>query len=109
MNTEGPTRKRRVKTQYSVADRKRLVREHAQSGQSKKAFCEQRGINVGTFMGWRNIKPSKKSKPAFAKIEVAAGVSADVEILLPGGARIAIRGSGKRADLVALVRGVAGC
>jgi hypothetical protein len=34
---------------------------------------------------------------------------AAIEILLPNGSRIGIRHQGKRDDLVALVRGVAGC
>lgn len=108
MNTEEPTKRRRVVRRYSAEDRERLIREHASSGLSKKAFCAQRGVNVGTFMGWRNLPAGQKQHPGFAQVEVAASLPAAVEILLPNGVRVGIRHQGKRAELVALVRGVAG-
>ena len=59
------------------------------------------------------MKRPECRKPTFAQVEVAgprqASVPAAVEVLLPNGARIGIRHEGRRDDLVALVRGVAGC
>ena len=48
-------------------------------------------------------------KPAFAEVAVCPRLEAAVEVLLPNGARIGIRHQGKRDELVALIRGVAGC
>ena len=94
---------------YSAKGRLRLIDDHAASGLSKKAFCEQRGVNVGTFMGWRNLAVSKNAQPAFAKVDVPAlPPPAAVEILLPNGVRVGIRHEGKQADLISLVRGVSG-
>lgn len=108
MNTEEPTKRRRVTRRYSAKVRLRLINEHAASGLSKKAFCEQRGINLGTFMGWRNLTVPKKRKPAFAKVDMPAPPPAAVEILLPNGVRVGIRHEGNQADLISLVRGVSG-
>ena len=111
MEAEQAAPARRVPRRYSAADRERLIAEQAQSGLTKKAFCAERGIAIQTFYGW--MKRTDLREQTFAQVEVASGskapVQAAVEVLLPNGARIGIRHEGKRADLVALVRGVAGC
>ena len=110
MKAEQAARRRRVLTRYTAEDRERLIREQAQSGMTKKAFCDRHKINLGTFHGWgKRPRRSLMRKPAFAEVEVAASLQAAVEVLLPNGARVGIRHQGKRDDLVALVRGVAGC
>jgi len=108
MRSKRSARKRRVVTQYSDEDRERLIREQAQSGLTKKAFCEREGINLGTFHGWRKRGRSPKKRKGFAQVKVVASAEAAIEVLLPNGARIGIRHQGKRDDLIALVRGVAG-
>ena len=111
MQNEPVVKTRRVPTRYSAEDRERLIREQAQSGLTKKAFCEQQGVNLGTFHGWPKSGHRVRKKPAFAEVAVCSSPSleAAVEVLLPNGARIGIRHQGKRDELVALVRGVAGC
>ena len=109
MKSKRPTRRGRVLARYSASDRERLIREQAKSGLTKKAFCEREGVNLGTFYGWSRHGRVVERKPRFAEVEVAASTPAAVEVLLPNGARIGIRHEGKRDDLVALVRGVAGC
>jgi len=111
MQNEPVVKTRRVLTRYSAEDRERLIKEQAQSGQTKKAFCEQHGISVGTFHGWPKRLHKAAPKPTFAEVAVRPGpaLEAAVEVLLPNGARIGIRHQGKRDELVALVRGVAGC
>jgi len=109
MRTHPATRRRRVLKRYSAEDRQRLISEQGQSGLTKKAFCEQRGINLGTFYGWRAAKRAIIRRPAFAEVQVVGCAQAAVEVLLPNGARVGIRHQGKREDLIALVRGVAGC
>jgi len=108
MRATRSTRKGRRLTRYSAEDRERLVREHAGSGQSKREFCAQRGIALQTFYGWSKRR-ELRSDARFAQVEVAAPTQAAVEVLLPNGVRIGIRHHGRRDELVALVRGVAGC
>ena len=87
-----------------------MIGEQARSGQTKKAFCAQRGINLGTFHGWRKRQShAVVRRPAFAEVELCGYPQAAVEVLLPNGARVGIRHQGGRDELVALVRGVAGC
>ena len=110
MSTEQPTQKRRVLARYSAEDRERLIREQAESGLTKKAFCKERGIELGTFYGWsKRHRRSLPAKAGFAEVAVLPATEAAIEVLLPNGARVGIRHQGKRDDLVSLVRGVAGC
>ena len=109
MKAEQAARRRRVLTRYSAEDRARLIKEQAQSGLTKTAFCKRRGINLGTFHGWSTKRRPEGRKPAFAEVQLSAGTEAAVEVLLANGARVGIRHHGKRDDLVALIRGVAGC
>jgi hypothetical protein len=109
MKAELPAVRRRVLTRYGAEGRERLMREQAQSGLTKKAFCVQRQINLGTFYGWAKRKLPAKRSPTFAQVEIPACTQeAAVEVLLPNGARVGIRHQGKRDELVALIRGVAG-
>lgn len=108
MNEEQPKQERRVNRRYSAEDRVRLIGEHAASGLTKKAFCEQQGINVGTFKGWRNLPAAKNASSVFAQVEVPSDPQAAIEIMFPNGARVGIRHQGCREELIALVRGVAG-
>jgi transposase-like protein len=109
MKAEQPARGRRALTRYGAEGRERLIQEYAQSGLTKKAFCAQRQINLGTFYGWSKKRTAIARRPAFAQVEIATCTQAAVEVLLPNGARVGIRHQGKRDELVALIRGVAGC
>ena len=88
--------------------------EHAKSGQTKKAFCLERDINLGTFHGWcksakqKRNKPAPKGKPKFHEVNVPVGTGCPVEIILPGGARVCLRGS-NNDELVKLIRGIIAC
>lgn len=110
MNTETSTTGRRVPAQYSAEDRERLIKEHAVSGKTKKEFCKERSINLGTFYGWAKKRKRKNLSATahFAEVDVPL-MSSAVEVLLPNGARIGIRHAGSHNQLVSLVRGVAGC
>jgi len=81
MNEEQPTQSRRVIRHYSAEDRERLIREQAESGISKKDFCEERGVHVSTFHTW--IKMRKTSAPKLAEVEVKRR-AAPIEVELPG-------------------------
>lgn len=109
MKAELPARRRRVLTRYAAEDRERLIKEQAQSGLTKMAFCEQRQIKLHTFYGWAKKTRAIQRRPRFAEVEAAPCTAAAVEVLLVNGTRIGIRHQGKRDELVALIRGVAGC
>ena len=85
-----------------------MIQEQAQSGLSKREFCAQKGINLTTFYGWGKSKRAAERKPAFAQVEVARP-AASVEVVLPNGVRVGITHQGKGEELIALVRGLAGC
>jgi transposase-like protein len=99
---------RRVRVRYGAEDRERLIQAQAQSGLTKRAFCAQRQINLTTFYAWAKRKSVAVQTPAFAQVEIAAGLQAAVEVLLPNGARVGIRHQGRRDELAALIRGVCG-
>lgn len=95
---------------HGAEDRERLIREQARSGLTKRAFCAQRQINLGTFYAWTKRKhvSAVVRSPAFTQVDIAVCPPAAVEVLLPNGARIGIRHQGQRDELIALIRGVAG-
>jgi hypothetical protein len=51
----------------SVADAEKLISEYFQSEKSRKAFCQERGIKVGTFHWW--MKRHKDANKAVRTIE----------------------------------------
>ncbi len=109
MKTQQPVKRRRVLRRYSVADRERLLRAQAHSGLTIKAFCEREGIKPWTFYEWTKKRGMKKRRRGFAEVEVTPSPAAAIEVVLPNGARIGIRQQGGQEQLVALVRGLAGC
>jgi hypothetical protein len=77
----------------------KIVREFERSEQTQAAFCESRGINVGSFRGWLyrlrraapagavalvpvDVTPARRSFDADAPVIVRV---ADVEICVPHG------------------------
>ena len=79
MKAKQAARRRRVLTRYAAEDRERLIKEQAQSGMTKKAFCGERGINLGTFHGWgQRPRRSLMRKPTFAEVEVRGYAQAAV-------------------------------
>ena len=90
------------------------MKEYSKSGKTKKEFCLERGINLGTFYGWtkkskRKQKKGKKAKQTFKEISMPVAASFPVEIVLPGGSRVCLNNTGNQEDLIKLIRGVAGC
>lgn len=108
---------KRGRVQRTAGQRRALIEGYKASGLGKAEFCRQHGINLATFCHWFGTKKGHKGKraskaqtPTFAEVAVVPPIEqAAVEILLPNGSRIGIRHEGRRDDLVALVRGVAGC
>lgn len=82
------------------------MREQAESGMTRKAFCADRGIHFSTFQDWH--KKRKKALLAhFAEVSVKRK-AAPVEIELPGGGRIGIHINDAQF-MGKLIRGVLSC
>jgi hypothetical protein len=108
MNTEQPTEEgRRVKKRYSAEDREKLIKEFEESGLTRQAFCEGRGLKLTTFHGW--FKMRSKEPTGFAEVEVTEAEKAPIEIGLSGGLRLGIYLNGDQAELIKLCRGILGC
>ena len=99
--------RRRVK-RYSAEERAELIKAYEDSGEIQQAFCDQRGLNVGTFKGWLSRR-AESQETKFTKMEIPIGSAAPIEIILGNGIRVGIRHQGSPEELVALIRGVAGC
>ncbi len=90
------------------------MNEQAKSGLTKKAFCLEHDINLGTFHGWcksarqKSKKAGGEGKPKFQEINMSLGAGCPVEIILPGGARVCLRGS-SNDELLKLIRGIIAC
>jgi hypothetical protein len=70
-------------------ERTKHIDQWLQSGQSKKDYCAQAGINYSTFIYW--FKNQDSTCPGnFVKLEKSISPihSAPLEILLPNGIRI---------------------
>jgi hypothetical protein len=106
-HAENVVRKRRI-TRYTHKQRKRFLKAFDQCGESQKDFCVARGINPGTFKGWL-ARRDKASAQGFAKVELPLPKVAPIEIAFPNGVRVAIGKQSNRDELIALIRGVAGC
>ncbi len=96
---------------WSENDRNELLEEYSKSRQTKKAFCLERGVNLGAFYGWakQKRKETKVSKPKFQEFSVPVAAGHAVEVILPCGARVCLAGNGNQAELANLIRGIAGC
>lgn len=66
-----------------------MITDWQQSGKSKKAYCEENGINEATFYYWfsRSKENDTASRGSFTRIDKAARTS-DIEIIYPNGVRI---------------------
>lgn len=112
MKTNKQRADKRGRVLRSAERRRELVAAFRSSGKSQAAFCRERDLNATTFNGW--LRRAAGQQPTFAQVELtppierAESVPAAVEVLLPNGARVGIRHQGRRDELVALVRGVAG-
>ena len=70
-----------------------LVEQWKQSGITRKEFCRQADIKVGTFAYWvaKYKKDNQQSDPGgFVRVEASAQPASRVEITYPNGVRICI-------------------
>lgn len=104
-NIEKASDGRRQINQYTAAERSGLLAAHAASGKSKREFCEEHGINLGTFYGWR--KAVRREATVFAEVEIGCReTEAPIEVELPHGVRIRVRTSGDVDRTARLIRQV---
>lgn len=81
----------------------------AQSGLTKKAFCQDQGLNLATFYSWGKLKAPEDPGPVdFARFEVAmpAAAAAPIEVDLPNGVRIKVHTHGEVGKTAELIRQV---
>lgn len=90
----------------SQAEREELVAEYRQSGKSPGDYCHAKGICVGTFYNWLKLHPPR---PVFREVELPLREVAAIEVVWPNGVRARLPIQGGREEVVALVRGLAGC
>jgi len=109
MEAEQATPGRRVLKRYSAEDRGRLIKEFQASGQNRREFCEQHGVNLTTFHGWFKKQRRATRSKKFVEVNVSAQRGAPIEVQLANGTSVGIRPHGTQEDLIALIRGIAGC
>jgi hypothetical protein len=71
-----------------------VVERQAQSGVSRKVFCEREGIPRSSFETWRRRLASRAEAARFVELApVVEGTRRwDLEVALPGGVTLRIRG-----------------
>ena len=77
MNPEAKMKRR------SRAEWQALIEKQEQSGVTQEAFCEQQGVNVGTFRWWKK-QLGKEEKP-YVELSLPAASKSEVTVTLPCG------------------------
>lgn len=76
----------------------KLIAEQEASGATVRAFCKQRGVSDHSFYFWR--RRLRQTEPVkFALLKTVAGSGSLIELFLPGGERLSIRGGVDAATL----------
>ncbi len=65
----------------------RLIEEQQAGEQTAAAFCEQRGVKLGTFNYWLR-KKRQNAKPSFVAIDVEPVMQGKTELIYPNGVRL---------------------
>lgn len=99
------------KNNRSLADAEKLISEYFQCGQSRKEFCQERGIKLGTFQWWMKRyndknKVAKKPEPQKApfvqitpRIQPVCTSTDESEIVIDLKSGMRIRWRGKEIPL----------
>jgi transposase-like protein len=71
---------------------RRLIREHARSGQTVTAFCRERGLCTPYFFTWKK-RLQEDTQRKFLEVQVIGGASSGeaVEIRLQNGRSLMVR------------------
>jgi transposase len=94
---------------------RRMVRNHAASGLSVRAWCRKHGEKDAAFYWWRRElarRDAENSEPTFVPVCVTGDAPTDthggIEILLAGGRRVQVSGRVDRqmlTDVLAVLEG----
>jgi hypothetical protein len=88
----------RKKVYRSVAQWRAIVARYERSGLPQAAFCTREGIALHSFKKhYRRHKPGEAARGQFVAVPVPASPSREweVELTLPNGVRLAMRGVGR--------------
>ena len=88
----------------SGAEKAELVAGYEESGLTRRAYCEERGISLPTLDYYRRRRPAAGGLVA---VEVAASAMASImTVVLQNGRRVEVNGDFAEAELARLLRTV---
>ncbi len=93
-----------MKTRWDIQKARRVLADQSISGQSKKAYCAERGINAATFYAWqRRLKEQvdEGSEGLFKEIKMLK--THELEVCLNEGNWLCLR-SASAATLAAVLK-----
>src|SRR5947209_19991497 len=90
----------------SKEEKQRIVDGFAQSGMSRREYCQKHNIPVTTFDYWRHVR---KSKPRLVEVAVETQTMAGFALVLANGRRIECSWRFADADLLRLIRADEAC
>jgi transposase-like protein len=85
----------------SKEEKQRLVDGFAQSGMTRREYCEKHNLPVTTFDYWRHVR---KSKPILVEVAVEPEPATGFVLVLGNGRRIESSWKFAEADLLRLIR-----
>ena len=85
----------------STEEKQRLVDGFAQSGLTRREYCEKHNLPVTTFDYWRHVR---KSKTRLVEVAVEPEPAAGFVLVLANGRRIECSWKFAEADLLRLIR-----
>lgn len=107
METETPTKTKR--TRRSRAEIDELLEAFERSGQTRKAFCRERGLSVATFSSWRRRRAAERGgEGTLRPVRVAGPAAGGPVVRTPGGVEVTLPAGTAAAEIAALVNGIEG-
>jgi len=85
----------------SKEEKQRLVDGFAQSGMTRREYCQKHNLAVTTFDYWRQVR---KSKPRLVEVALEAQPATGFALVLGNGRRIESSWKFAEADLLRLIR-----
>ena len=81
--------------QRSAVEWSGIIARYRQSGMGMKEFCEQEGLTLRTFEEWyRRVRKGETRKGQFVEVKAPSMATSPwaVEVALPNGVRLRVRG-----------------